>query len=356
MAEDRVQGTRLRVGLIGAGLIARQAHIPAWADNDGAELAWIVDNREEAVRQTAEEWEIPNWTTDYRDLLASKEVDAVDICLPTEAHVEVALAFLNQGCHVLVEKPVALSIEEVKAMNRAALEAGSTLMVAENWPFSTAMRRVNEILRGDEPWEPIMLQASHESALRILPKEPPARQVADQGRLGYLFVAGIHTLNLARELIGEFDQITAYATPYEQGPYYPLDTDVALAARFRNGSVGSFNFTGRSRHLGERKLSFKLIADRGVIEFDVYSGWVRCTADGSRTTYEIEGPSVGFGNPALGYTEEIAHFVECISTGKKPRTSADDQLRTLAVVLAAYRSLETGTSVNPGALLLEKEE
>jgi len=334
--------------LIGAGRIASGAHIPAWAANEGAELTWVVDNREEAAKETAEEWKIPNWTTDYRDLLSGDKVDAVDVCLPTIAHAEVTLAFLEKGCHVLLEKPVALYLGEVRAMRRAALRAGVTLMVAENWPFSTAMRRVTEIMNEGEPWVPIMLQARHESANRLPPEEPLPREVGDRNRLGYLFVAGIHSLNLARGLVGEFDAITAYATPTKAGPYYPMDDDLVIAARFQNGAVGSFSFTGRSRHLGERKLAFKLIADRGVIEFDVLSGRVQWTQDGTQNTFETETPS-------LGYAEEVAHFLECIETGKEPRTSAEDQMCTLAAVLGAYRSLETGGSVDPAALLSEEE-
>jgi UDP-N-acetylglucosamine 3-dehydrogenase len=350
VANNRARNSRLRVALIGAGQIGREAHLPAWAANDQAEVVWVVDNREEAARKTAKEWEIPNWSTDYREVLSSGGIDAVDLCLSTKAHAEASLLFLEGGCHVLVEKPVALSLDEAKAMRRAALETGRTLMVAENWPFSTAMRRVNEILSSGEPWEPIMLHASHESALRL----PPTDE--EQPYLGYLFVAGTHTLNLARELVGEFGEITAYATPTEQGPHHPLDDDLVIAARFRNGAVGSFNFTGRSRHLGERKLEFKLIADRGVIEFEVWRGWVRCTVDGSRTTYEVHNEASGYVNPVLGYTEEVAHFVECVKEGKEPRTSAENQMRTLASVLAAYRSLETGGSVDPASLLSEEEE
>jgi predicted dehydrogenase len=353
MTQRRQRGSRLRIALIGAGQIAREAHLPAWVANEGAELTWAVDNREEAAKGIAEEWGIPNWATDYRNLLSRDDVDAVDICLPVVAHAELTIAFLRRGCHVLVEKPVALTLDEVRAMQRAAQEAGRTLMVAENWPFSAAMRRVREILNEGEPWRPIMLQASHESAIRLPPKESPTRKVGDEHRLGYLFTAGIHTLNLARELVGEFGLITAYATPAKPGPYHPLEDDLAVAARFENGAVGSFSFTGRSRHLGPRKLAFKLIADRGVIEFDVWSGWVRCTMDGQRTTYEGDYPSKGFNNPALGFAEEVEHFIDCIATGKEPRTSADDQMRTLAAVLAAYRSLETGESVDPASLLLE---
>jgi predicted dehydrogenase len=348
MTQNQVPSPPLRVALIGAGRIAREAHIPAWMANDGAELVWVVDNREEAAKETAEIFGIPNWTTDYKHLLSREGIDAVDICLPTIAHAEVTLAFLEQGCHVLLEKPVALTLQEARDMRRAELQSGVTLMVAENWPFSSAMQRVTEILREGEPWEPIMLQARHESVNRLPPKEPLPREMGDRHRLGYLFVAGIHSLNLARELVGEFDALTAYATPTKAGPYYPMDDDLVIAARFSSGAVGSFSFTGRSRHLGERKLAFRLIADRGVIEFDVLRGWVRSTVDGTQTEFETESPS-------LGYAEEVAHFLECIATGSEPRTSVEDQLRTLAVVLGAYRSLETGSNVNPASLISENE-
>lgn len=334
----------LNVALIGAGRIAQEAHLPVWAERPDATLRWVVDTREEAARSTAEAWGVPHWGTDYRRALEDQELDAVDVCTPAITHREICEAFLRRGLHVLVEKPAALSLEDLREMQQAAEASGAVLMVAENWPFSSAAVRVEAIVKGDNPWRPILLQARHESGLRLPPPVPPERDMGDRNWLGYLFAAGIHSLNLARYLVGEFDALSAFATSSRPGPYFPLDDDVVVAVRFSEGAIGSFSFTGRSRHVGERRLSFRLIADQGVLEFDILSGRVEVHLGGQQTVYEDP-------NPSLGYREEIAHFLDCIADRKEPLTSAGDQLRTLAVVLAAYRSLETGGVVSPASLL-----
>lgn len=335
---------RLQVALVGAGRIAREAHLPVWAERPEVMLGWVVDTRQEAARETAEAWGIPRWTTDYREVLADDTVGAVDICTPAVTHAEICTAFLRRGCHVLVEKPAALYLSDLRDMQTAAEESGAVLMVAENWPFSSTARRVKEVLERPDPWEPLLLQAWHESALRLPPPVPPSREMGDRNWLGYLFAAGIHSLNLARYLVGEFASLAAFSTSAPSGPYYPLDDDVVVAARFSGGAIGSFSFTGRSRHVGERRLGFRLVADQGVVQFDVLTGRVEVHAGGEGRVDQEAAPS-------LGYEEEIDHFLRCIEAGEEPLTSARDQLRTLAAVVAAYQSLEKGTVVSPMALL-----
>lgn len=338
--------SKLGIALIGAGQIGVGAHLPAWSEVEGADVRWVVDTQEEAARQAAQAWGISRWSTDHREALSDPEVHAVDVCTPAVSHTSVCLEALGSGRHVLVEKPVALSLEDLRKLRAAAETQDVVLMVAENWPFASAVRRVRGIIHGDDPWQPILLQARHESGLRLTPIEALTRPVGDRVQLGYLFVAGIHTLNLARHLIGELEVVTAYSTPAVTGSHFLLDDDTVMAARFENNAIGSFSFTGRSRHLGERNLFFRLIADRGVVEFELWRGWVRVTMDGEEATYRASSPS-------MGYREEIEHFVACIKGGEKPLTSADDQLLTLATLLAAYESLETGDEVSPRSLLDE---
>lgn len=328
----------LRVALIGAGAIAQEAHLPAWRARPDAELTWLIDSRTETAEAAAERWGIPRWGTDYRAALVSDEVDTVDVCTPAFVHAEVTIAALRAGKHVLVEKPVAPTLEEAEAMGCAATESGRVLMVAENWLFASATRRVQALLADGVLGDPFLLYALHESGLRL---EPDAR--ADQGdraRLGYLFAAGIHSLNLARALMGEFAQLSAYATPARPAPDFqlPNETDMVIAARFEPGGIGSFHFTGRSRHVGPRRLGFRLFGTEGTVEFDVLAGYVKWAAKGAQTCIQDARPS-------LGYAEEIDHFVACVRSGIEPRTSIADQMKTLRVVYAAYESAMSGRPV-----------
>jgi predicted dehydrogenase len=328
----------LRIALIGTGAIAVEAHLPAWRVYPSAEIVWAIDVRADAARRTAEQWGIPRWGTDFQAVLDDTGVDAVDICTPAFAHAEQTLRAVQAGKHVLVEKPVAPTIEEAEAMARAGRESGRIIMVAENWPYASATRRVEELLAEGVLGEPYLLYASHESGLRLVPPARPGQ--GDRARLGYLFAAGIHSLNLARVLMGEYVELSAFATPAEAAPDFnlPNENDLVLAARFERGGLGSFHFTGRAHRLGPRRLGFRVFGTQGTVDFDILSGAVDWTAGGARTLVQEAASSMGF-------QEQIAHFVECVQTGRTPRTSVEDQLATLRVVYAAYEAAATGRTV-----------
>lgn len=316
----------LRVGLVGAGGIAREAHLPAWALERRAAVTWVVDARDGAARSAAAEWAIERWSGDYRDLLDSGAIDAVDICLPAGLHAAVSAEFLSQGIPVLVEKPVAMNMSELESLRQARNSSGATFMVAENWPYSSAYKIVQDIIQGGDRTV-LLLQARHETAVRL---PAPGPEPADKSRLGYTMAAGIHSLNLARHVAGEFESLVGFADPAFGST--GIDTMSVLASRFESGALGSFSFTGVSRHRGERRLWFQVHCDDGVVEFDIWHGWVRSTFAGVETLVQPEDASPGF-------AEEIAHFVDCVLDSSTPVTSLEDQERTLAAVLAAYSAL-----------------
>lgn len=339
-----MSGAELRVALIGTGLIGQDAHLPAFAHESRAAVTWAVDSREDVLAEVCATWQIPNATNDWRQLLDRDDIDAVDICTPAILHAEIACAFAQRGVPVLVEKPAALSLADIDQMRAARKRANVPLMVAENWPFSSAYRRVSELLDMDGKWSPILLQTRHESALRLAPSDNNRRLGGDRGRLGYLFAAGIHTLNLARHLIGEIEMIGGFTTPCPVGQYGPQDDDCVLTAKFENDALGSLSFTGRSRHVGPRRLFFRLVAEEGVAEFDIWNGQVQVTRKGVATTFDHDTIS-------RGYQEEVSHFVDCVLSGTTPMTSIDDQRRTLATVLAAYRGIQQQRYVSPTEVL-----
>lgn len=340
------RAARLRVALLGAGRIAEAAHLPAWRDREAVTVAVVVDTRRDRLEAVARRWEIPEQATDYQSLLERADIDAVDICLPPHLHATVAEAFLARDKHVLVEKPIATTLSDAWRLAAAARATRAVLMVAENWPFASATRRVKQLLDEGILGEICLLKAHHEGGFYVDRASDPRRWIMDveQAGGGYLIDAGVHAINLARHLLGDFASVSAYATPGV--PPEALEEDLVLAGRFRSGGLASMHFTGRSRHLGERRLGFALFGTRGVADFDVWSGHVSWTADGVRTTVDDARASRGF-------REEIDHFLDCIVSGAEPLTSAEQQLGTLATALAAYRSVRERRPVDPAELLEE---
>ncbi|HWQ11676.1 MAG TPA: Gfo/Idh/MocA family oxidoreductase [Roseiflexaceae bacterium] len=119
----------VRFGIIGAGAIATRGHIPSLQRVPGAQVVAICDTNLERARQAAAQFNIPHVFSDFRDVVAHAEVDAVTIGVPNAFHAPAALAALEAGKHVLCEKPLATSVADGEAMVAAARRAGRILAV-----------------------------------------------------------------------------------------------------------------------------------------------------------------------------------------------------------------------------------
>ncbi len=116
---------RVRVGIIGTGSIA-DAHLYAYQKAEGrAKIAAVVDVQQDRAARAAERFGVPEIMTDYRTLLARDDIDAVSICTPPSLHVEMSVAALAAGKHVLCEKPVAPTLSDLDRIEQAQKESGS---------------------------------------------------------------------------------------------------------------------------------------------------------------------------------------------------------------------------------------
>ena len=327
----------LRVGLVGAGRIGVTAHLPAWRAESRAAVTAIVDTREGWVRKTAGDWGIDRWSSRLEDVL--DDVDVVDICTPALAHIEPMLMALKAGKHVLIEKPVAPTMEAFDQLAEAARSADVVTMVAENWPYSSAARRAQTIVSRGDLGEVFLVHARHESGLRL--EGPVGTYDIDRSMLGYLFSAGIHVINMSRHLFGEFASVSAYSTTRTPpvGFDLPSEDDLIVASSFASGALGSFYFTGRARQVGERHLEFRVFGTKATLDFDVLRGFT------DLTTAKKQEVSTD-GRASLGYVEEVGHFVDVILNGGKPETSLEDHRRTLLTVRAIYHSAMSGAAVD----------
>ena len=141
------QGDRkLRVGIIGSGGIARAQHIPNYQRHPRAEVIAVADVNEQAARLAADQYGIPHVYTDYADLLARDDVDAVSVATPPNAHYEPVVAAANAGKHILCEKPMALSVAQCDEMISAARAAGVRLMVGYQPRFGTTWQAVRRLI------------------------------------------------------------------------------------------------------------------------------------------------------------------------------------------------------------------
>jgi len=192
----------VRVGIVGAGWVARNRHLPAFTRDPRARILGIADHSAQRAREVAAKSRIPYYTTDPLELFGRVEV--VSICTPPWTHAELSIQALQAGCHVLVEKPMAITPDESRAMAAAAAASQRFLCVCHNFLFSRSAQCALRLLARGAIGQPLSLLGYQLSSWR--------RRIPQwYGRLpgGLFFDEAPHMLYLIRAFLGDLRVVTA---------------------------------------------------------------------------------------------------------------------------------------------------
>ena len=137
---------KLKVAVIGAGKIAERLHLPGYKETANAEVIAICDIKKEKAERLAKMFNIPAVYTDYEKMIKESGADAISVCTPNYLHEPMAVFAANNKKHVLVEKPMSITIPAMKAMIAAAKKNRVLLMVEQSQRFDPAHQALKEIL------------------------------------------------------------------------------------------------------------------------------------------------------------------------------------------------------------------
>lgn len=329
-----------KVAIIGAGVWA-QNHLTGWRARDDAQVVSVVRSSEERARETAERWGVAEWSGDYKAVIARPDIDIVDICLPHDMHAGVACEALEAGKHVVLEKPVAATLEEAKLLAETARRADRRVMVSENWVYAWVVQKAKAAIEKGEIGEPFLVRGTMEMDVRPSFKNLAWRHDAVKMGGGALIDGHIHAISAARYLMGEISEVAAVVKNHHFDGIAPLEDTSALLCRFASGATGTLvcSWTAQ-RHRPHTE--FVILGDRGTIEFDTHERYFRTTR-GTQRTEEVNLAA------SRGFVEQIAHFMECVTRGTDPITSPQEQIGSLEVVMAGYRAAQSGRFERVGA-------
>ena len=136
----------IRVGIMGAGWVAADRHAPSYARNKRCEVVAIYDPKASKAAELAKHFDV-GLATDDLDRFYASGIDVVSICSSPWSHAELAITSMEQGCHVLTEKPMAMNSAEAAAMSETARRTGRILCVSHNFLFSRSVARADSALR-----------------------------------------------------------------------------------------------------------------------------------------------------------------------------------------------------------------
>jgi predicted dehydrogenase len=319
------------VAIIGCGWIARRHAAAARRLRADLDVAFASRDLGRA-RAYAREFGGAAAFGTYEEALRDPRVSAAIVCTPHDRHLADTLQALALGRHVLVEKPIARTLDEADRMIDGARRAGRVLMVAENFRFMPAFRRVAEIIASGGLGR---LRELHLVA-RGFRRHAGWRLAAASMGGGVLIDGGIHYVHNLRRWGGEVRRVFGLAPPHmfpemsgEDGVDALLEMEGGVIG-FLSNSVGTPGMTGLQWSTVSGTRGSCVADNRG--RFVIVRG-----LGGLRTRV--------FWRDQRGYVAMLEAFVRAMTTGEPPETGGAEGRRDLAVVLAVYRSIAEGRPV-----------
>ncbi len=308
--------SKLKCAVIGSGYLGK-FHAEKYASLDNCELVAVVDINEQSAKEVAEKYHA-SALTEYSSLLG--KIDAVSIVVPTSLHYSISRDFLLAGTHVLVEKPITVTVEEADDLIAIAKQQKVILQVGH-------LERFNPAVMGlDKEEKPLFIEAH-----RLSPFNPRANDVS------VVLDLMIHDIDIILALIdSDIKRIDASGTAVlTQG------TDIANARlTFTNGCVANVTASRISMKM-ERKM--RMFRPSSYISVDFQNKVLTKHKTGDKEMFPgvpeiVSEESVFESGDAL--LEEIKHFVACIQTGKNPLVSGEAGRRALQTAIEITNLLE----------------
>jgi UDP-N-acetyl-2-amino-2-deoxyglucuronate dehydrogenase len=365
---------KIRFGVIGCGSIG-PTHCGAILQIDDAELAAVADVVAEKAEKVAKKFDVTRVYHSDAELLADPEIDAVCICTPSGMHAEGAIAAMRAGKHVVVEKPMDVSLEACDRMIAAEDETGKKLAIISQHRFDAATVLVKQAIDSGKLGKIVLADATvkwwrtqgyYDSG------DWRGTWAMDGG--GALMNQGVHTVDLLQWLTGGV--ATLYAQTRTAAHERIEVEDVAVAAlTFHNGAVGTLTATtaawdgfpvridiygteGTAIIEGDRLKTLRFKSgeeyqseEAAVHALSVAKGGTASVKDEAATRLTVSSGSAAADPGAVwgdAHRAQIEDFLHAIRTGGKPLIDGREGKKPLEIILGVYRSARTGLPVNLG--------
>lgn len=337
----------LKFALVGCGRISKR-HAELLGNNQiaGAELAAVCDTVEERAASTAEHFNVPGFTDMHR-MMREVDIDVVVVLTESGHHARHVKELASYGKHIIVEKPMALTLDDADDMIRACERARIKLFVVKQNRFNVPVMKLRDSLERGRFGKLVM------GTVRVRWCRPQAYYDQDAWRGTWALDGGVltnqasHHVDLLEWMMGEVDSVVAMSTTALA--HIEAEDTAVVILHFRNGALGCIEATTAVRPK-DLEGSISILGEKGAVEIGGFAvnemkvwNFVEPEAedDDVMTKYSVNPPNVyGFGHHAY-----YGHVVDCIVNQKPHMVDGLEGRKSLELINAIYESIETGREV-----------
>jgi predicted dehydrogenase len=327
---------KIRYAVVGNGWISQEAFMPGVAQTGNSEIAAIVSGNREKAQKLAKFHNVPAVYdySEYDALLASKTIDAVYIALPNSLHADYTIRAANAGVHCLVEKPLAISIAESKAMIAACAKNNVLLSTAYRLHTDEATLKIYDLIRNGAIGDP----RHYHSNFSFQMGNKNHRLLAKHWG-GALQDIGVYCINAARHALGgePLDVTAVDNMGLDDDRFREVPATVAALMRFPQGRIASFNCSFNAEVTDTYSVTGSAgeIIMQNAFRFEVPRTFTLRRGDKIET----------FAFPLTdNFSGQTAYFSDCILNNTRPEPDGEDGLADMMIMLAIEESVRTGQS------------
>ena len=334
---------KLGVGIVGAGWVAGE-YVKAFGKNTHTELRAVCSLKRSELQEKLKEWQLSvDAYTDYAKMLARPDIDIVAICTPHHLHTEFAISAAKAGKHIIIEKPVSLKLEDLKALRAEVKKAGVKTITGFVLQWNPLFETIVPMLKDDTIGEIFYGEVDYMHGIGPWYGQY-SWQVKKEWGGSSLLTAGIHAMDALLLFVGQdVTEVTSYSTKSKNPVFkeYEYDPSCVTILKFKNGAIGKVlsSVDCKTPYV----FHIALLGSKGSIrnnkvfshKFPGQTGWAEIPTilpDSGDVTHHP-------------FTGEVNHFIDCIEKNKETLTNIDWTYRVHEVVLAADKSAAEGKPV-----------
>lgn len=342
--------SKVKVGIIGCGTIAKSSHIPAYLKNEDVEIVYLCDILPEKAERLKEKFGCGTVVTDYKQVLADPQIDAVSVCTPNHMHAQISIDAMRAGKHVLCEKPAGRTLDEVLQMQKVQHETGKILNIGVVNRFNDQVNRIRQFIQDGRLGEVYHVYVSFRAQRSIPGLGGPFTTKAIAGG-GALVDWGVHFLDLTMYCLGDPKPLTVsgetfcklgknipeytyrdmWAGPPILDGTYDVEDSVTALVRTEGPT---FTVHGAwAQNIGTEEMFVDFMGDKGGIRLQYGGDFTFYSAEyGALTSYTPEAKSRN------AFENEINAFVNCVRSGEKIASHIDKAVITAQIMQGIYDS------------------